>query len=108
MDNARSTMYAPKTESEAETIPFDNSPASVDPATAAPRTRADTARQIIRTAHENGVPLRNDPGLVSVLAGVSIDDGIPKELYGVIAEVLAWFQGVDRSSKPEKGPPVRH
>ncbi len=61
---------------------------------AAPRVLAAgqgvIAEQIIALARANGIPIRDDPVLVSALAGVDIGEEIPPELYRVVAEVLAY------------------
>lgn len=60
----------------------------------APRVAATgsgaTADRIIAAAREAGVPIREDPDLVETLALLDMGAVVPPELYGVIAEVLAW------------------
>ena len=46
-------------------------------------------------AREHGVPLHQDPGLVEALAKLDIGTVIPRELYAVVAEVLAFVYSVD-------------
>ena len=48
------------------------------------------AERILEAAREHGVPLREDPDLVDILAALDLGTEIPAELYTVIAEVLAW------------------
>ncbi len=53
------------------------------------------AERIVSLAREHGVPLHQDPGLVEALARLEIGAVIPRELYTVVAEVLAFVYAVD-------------
>jgi flagellar biosynthesis protein len=53
------------------------------------------AEEIVRAAQESGVPLHQDPGLVEALSKLDIGTVIPRELYAVVAEVLAFVYSVD-------------
>jgi flagellar biosynthesis protein len=57
--------------------------------------RGVTAEEIIRVAQEHGIPLYEDPGLVEALARLDVTEYIPRELYAVVAEVLAYVYRVD-------------
>lgn len=48
------------------------------------------AEQILERGRKAGVPIIENEQLVASLLAVAIDDEIPLELYGVVAEVLAW------------------
>ena len=48
------------------------------------------ADRILDAAREAGLPIREDPDLAEALAALDLGQVIPVELYGVIAEVLAW------------------
>jgi flagellar biosynthesis protein len=48
------------------------------------------AEQIIQLAEDHSIPLRQDAGLVQVLANVPLDREIPRELYVAVAEVIAF------------------
>jgi len=52
--------------------------------------RGRIAERIIEVAEENGVPIRHDPDLVTLLAQLDVGQIIPPELYTVVAEVLAF------------------
>ena len=54
-----------------------------------------TAERIIALAREHDVPLHQDAGLVEALARLEVGTLIPRELYTVVAEVLAFVYGVD-------------
>ncbi len=48
------------------------------------------AEEIIRIAREAGVPLYENPELVSVLSQLDLGDEIPETLYRVMAEIIAF------------------
>ena len=53
------------------------------------------AEEILKIARENDVPLREDAQLVEALARLEIGSFIPRELYAVVAEVIAYVYRVD-------------
>lgn len=55
------------------------------------RGRGETAERILQLAREHGVPVREDPDLVELLCACEVGDEIPIELYGAVAEILAWL-----------------
>lgn len=57
--------------------------------------RGLTAEAIIALAREHQIPLHQDAGLVEALARLEIGSVIPRELYTVVAEVLAFVYAVD-------------
>ncbi|HTZ54603.1 MAG TPA: EscU/YscU/HrcU family type III secretion system export apparatus switch protein [Candidatus Acidoferrum sp.] len=59
--------------------------------------RGITAETIVRIAKERGIPLYEDPGLVEALARLNVSEFIPRELYTVVAEVLAYVYRVDQA-----------
>ncbi|MGM0412950.1 MAG: EscU/YscU/HrcU family type III secretion system export apparatus switch protein [Pseudomonadota bacterium] len=60
----------------------------------APRITAkgagETAEAILRLAEENGIPLHEDPDLVTLLAQLELGQEIPTNLYQAVAEVIAF------------------
>jgi len=60
----------------------------------APRVTATgsgaTAQRIIDLAREHGIPLREDPDLLTLLAKLELGDEIPRALYVTVAHVIAW------------------
>lgn len=65
--------------------------------------RGVTADEIVRVAKEHNVPLYEDAGLVEALARLDISDCVPRELYAVVAEVLAYVYRVDAQMKEKAG-----
>ncbi len=58
------------------------------------------AERIVETAKEAGVPVQENPSLVSALAALDLGEQIPAELYPVVAEVLVWVRRVDKQQAP--------
>ena len=50
----------------------------------------EIAEQIIAIAREYGVPLYENPELVSALSALDLGDSIPEALYLAIAEIIAF------------------
>lgn len=61
--------------------------------------RGVTADEILRIAKERKIPLYEDSGLVEALARIDASDYIPRELYAVVAEVLAYVYKLDTADK---------
>jgi flagellar biosynthesis protein len=57
--------------------------------------RGLVAEEIVAVAREHGVAIHQDPGLVEALSMLNIGSVIPRELYAVVAEVLAFVYTVD-------------
>lgn len=60
------------------------------------RGRGHTAQKILDLASEYDIPVRKDPTLVSILGALDLGADVPPDLYGVIAEVLAWAYRTDK------------
>ena len=50
----------------------------------------EIANQILRLAHESGVPIQKDSELALVLDQIELGDHVPQALYVVIAEILTF------------------
>jgi flagellar biosynthesis protein len=70
-------------------------PAGIDAPEIVATGRGLTAEEIVRVARANHVPLHQDAGLVEALGKLDIGTVIPRELYAVVAEVLAFVYAVD-------------
>ena len=73
---------------------------SYDPVKVAPPEvvavgRGVMADEILRIARQHKVPVHEDRGLVEALSQLEIGAVIPRELYVVVAEVLAWVYQLD-------------
>jgi flagellar biosynthesis protein len=57
--------------------------------------RGMAAEEIVRLAREFDIPIHQDAFLVEALARLDLGSVIPRELYAVVAEVLAFVYAVD-------------
>lgn len=69
-----------------------------DAPTLVARGRGHTAQRILELAEQHDLPVKRDPTLVSILGALDVGAEIPPDLYGVIAEVLAWAYHTDKSA----------
>ncbi|MCM2588683.1 EscU/YscU/HrcU family type III secretion system export apparatus switch protein [Rossellomorea marisflavi] len=60
------------------------------------------AEEILRRAEEHDIPVQEDETLVGLLGQLDINESIPEELYGAVAEVFAFIYRVDKSFREEK------
>ena len=72
----------------------------------APRVTAKgrglVAENILALAQQHGIPLREDPDLVNLLARLDLGDEIPAALYVAVAEVIAFAYRVSgKVTEPE-------
>ncbi|MFA6759672.1 MAG: EscU/YscU/HrcU family type III secretion system export apparatus switch protein [Sulfuricurvum sp.] len=62
---------------------------------AAPRVsakgRGESAKNIIKVAHQNGIPIQKDEDLVEMLSKVELDQEVPQNLYVAVAEVFSFI-----------------
>lgn len=65
--------------------------------------RGATAEAILAAARAHGVPVREDPDLVELLARCELGDAIPEELYSAVARILGYLYALNSTlaSKPE-------
>lgn len=63
----------------------------------------ELAERIIALAKEHGIPIKEDPDLIAVLAKLDVGKEIPPELYRVVAELLAFVYRVNNRWKDEHG-----
>ena len=73
----------------------------------APRVTAkgagSIAQKIIDLARQHGIPIKEDPALVQVLAHLDFHQEIPPLIYGVVAEILAFIYAVNHRQAVLKG-----
>jgi flagellar biosynthesis protein len=64
--------------------------------------RGVIAEKIISLARKNGIPIKEDPGLVQILSKLDIDEQIPPALYKAVAEILAFVYALNEKRRGEK------
>lgn len=62
--------------------------------------RGKIAEEILRLAHENGVPVREDSALTEILAKVELDSPIPSEAFMAVAEILSYVYRANGQPNP--------
>lgn len=60
------------------------------------------AEKMIEVAKQENIPLHQDAKLAQTLSKLEIGDYIPKELYGVVAEILVFVDRVEGVKKRGK------
>lgn len=60
------------------------------------------AEKIIELAEKEGIPVTEDPDLVTTLAQLDFNEEIPPELYHAVAEILAFAYRINRQMKDKK------
>lgn len=53
--------------------------------------RGESAKNIIKVAHQNGIPIQKDEDLVEMLSKVELDQEVPQNLYVAVAEVFSFI-----------------
>ena len=71
-------------------VALEYAPRSDDAPRLVAKGRGELARQIIELAEANGVSVRQDADLATLLEAVEIDQEIPVEAFIAVAEVLAY------------------
>jgi flagellar biosynthesis protein len=57
------------------------------------------AEKIIELAKENNIEIYEDPDLVEMLYGLDFNEEIPEELYGAVAEILAYVYKMSKNKR---------
>ena len=66
--------------------------------------QGEIAARILEKAREAGLPVREDPDLLEILARVPVGDEIPPELYQAVAEILAFVYRINGRYKEKTEP----
>jgi len=61
--------------------------------------RGQTAKNIIRIAEENGIPIKKDEDLVNMLSQIELNQEIPVELYQAVSEIFSFIYGISNEVK---------
>ncbi|MEM9383365.1 MAG: EscU/YscU/HrcU family type III secretion system export apparatus switch protein [Planctomycetota bacterium] len=59
----------------------------------------EIAERILDAAAQAGVPIRRDADLVELLSIVEVGDEIPVEVYGVVAELVAFLWALNEERR---------
>lgn len=64
--------------------------------------KGETAKQIIKIAKANELPIRKDEDLVELLSKVELDREIPTELYKAVAEIFSFIYEISRDKNKDE------
>ncbi|MCK1992494.1 EscU/YscU/HrcU family type III secretion system export apparatus switch protein [Peribacillus muralis] len=61
--------------------------------------KGKTAENILEKAKKLNIPVQSDESLAALLGQLDINQAIPEELYGAVAEVFAFIYKADKDMK---------
>lgn len=61
----------------------------------------ENAKNIIKIAQENGIPIKKDEDLVEMLSQIELNKEIPVELYKAVAEIFSFIYGISNKQEPD-------
>ncbi|MDD9147079.1 MULTISPECIES: EscU/YscU/HrcU family type III secretion system export apparatus switch protein [unclassified Sporolactobacillus] len=94
------TEPAPKKKKQAVALNYEHGKDEVPYVSA--KGEGELAKKIIAKAKEYNIPIQEDAALVSMLSELNLNEIIPAELYGAVAEIFAFLYQMDEQSKPKK------
>ena len=59
----------------------------------------ETAKNIIKIAEENGIPIKKDEDLVNMLSQIELNKEIPVELYKAVSEVFSFIYALSNDTQ---------
>jgi len=59
----------------------------------------NTAKNIIKIAEENGIPIKKDEDLVNMLSQIELNQEIPTELYQAVSEIFSFIYSLANQKK---------
>lgn len=64
--------------------------------------QGDVAKNIIKIAQDNDLPIKKDEDLIELLSKLDIDKEIPTEMYKAVAEIFSFLYGITNKNKKEE------
>jgi len=61
----------------------------------------ETAKNIIKIAEKNGIPIKKDEDLVTMLSQIELNQEIPVELYKAVAEIFSFIYGISNNESSD-------
>ncbi|AXX92628.1 type III secretion system protein [Malaciobacter molluscorum LMG 25693] len=61
--------------------------------------QAQVAKNIIKIAKENNLPIKKDEDLIELLSKLDIDKEIPSSMYKAVAEIFAFIYSMTKKNK---------
>jgi len=59
----------------------------------------ETAKNIIKIAEKNGIPIKKDEDLVNMLSQIELNQEIPVELYQTVSEVFSFIYAMSNETE---------
>ena len=59
----------------------------------------ETAKNIIKIAQENNIPIKKDEDLVQMLSQIELNKEIPPQLYAAVAEIFSFIYGITNNEE---------
>lgn len=60
--------------------------------------KGELAKQIIKLAEDNDIPVKKDEDLVELLSKLEVDQEIPPDMYKAIAEIFAFIYDLSKKT----------
>ncbi len=64
--------------------------------------QGETAKNIIKIAEANDLPIKKDEDLVELLSKIDVDREIPTEMYKAVAEIFSFIYEMSNKRKSQK------
>ena len=61
--------------------------------------KGETAKNIIKIAKENELPIKKDEDLIELLSKIDVDSEIPDNMYKAVAEVFSYIYNLKKNYK---------
>ena len=59
----------------------------------------NVAKNIIKIAQDNDLPIKKDEDLIELLSKLDIDKEIPTDMYKAVAEIFSFIYGITNKNK---------
>lgn len=59
----------------------------------------NVAKNIIKIAQDNNLPIKKDEDLIELLSKLDIDKEIPTDMYKAVAEIFSFIYGITNKNK---------
>ncbi|MCJ8327449.1 MAG: EscU/YscU/HrcU family type III secretion system export apparatus switch protein [Campylobacterales bacterium] len=61
--------------------------------------KGETAKNIIKIAKENELPIKKDEDLIELLSKIDVDSEIPDNMYKAVAEIFSYIYDLKKNYK---------
>lgn len=64
--------------------------------------KGETAKNIIKIAEKNGIPIKKDEDLVNMLSQIELNQEIPVSLYRAVSEIFSYIYALSNTQESNK------